>query len=232
MIFDKNGMNFIWYSCFALPVGAAVFALYYILSKAGIRREKLIAKCTVTFLSVASAGLAICLRGGNLLTNLVFWFFVLCTAADALLEIRFVPGMLLFGTAHFCLILWMAGRIPGTGRHLPPALWILVLLLLWMLLTAFVLLLFRKELRRLGRKRLPFCLYAALLAASLALGVSFPYAAGKPYLTLAVGTLCFFASDMMVGKATLSSLPCFLEKPTMGLYWGGLYLISAALWIA
>ncbi|MCI9144128.1 MAG: hypothetical protein HFH87_16170 [Lachnospiraceae bacterium] len=38
-------------------------------------------------------------------------------------------------------------------------------------------------------------------------------------------------SDMMVGKATLSSLPRWCQKPAMGLYWGGLYLISAALWI-
>lgn len=219
-------MNFVLYSCFALPPGAALYTLYFILLKAGLHRESLIAKCAVTFLSVASAGFAVCLKGGNPLAEPAFWFFVLCTGADALLEIRFVPGMLLFGGAHFCLIVWMVEMVSGGGNQM---VWTSVVV--WLPIYTFTLILFRKELQKLGRRRLPFCLYSALLSASFALGLTVPFVAGETYLTLALGILCFYVSDMMVGKATLSSLPRWCQKPTMGLYWGGLYLISAALWI-
>ena len=93
-------MSLALYSAFALPLWAALFALYFILRRAGLMGESLIAKCAGSFLAVASAGLALCLRGENPLAQWAFWFFVLCTGADALLEIRFVPGMLLFGGAH------------------------------------------------------------------------------------------------------------------------------------
>ena len=54
--------------------------------------ESLIAKCAGSFLAVGSAGLALALQGDNPLARAVFWFFVLCTLADALLELAFVPG--------------------------------------------------------------------------------------------------------------------------------------------
>lgn len=208
------------YACFALPLWAALFALYFILRKARLARQSLIAKCGGSFLAVASAGLALYLRGENPLAHWAFWFFVLCTGADALLEIRFVPGMLLFGAAHVCLIVWLWG--------LAPAGWFS--LVAWLLAYGATALLFRREIPRLGKLLVPFLLYPALLGASLALGVALPFTAGNSYWPLALGTACFYISDMMVAKSELSHLDESWQKPIMLLYWAALFLISTALW--
>lgn len=213
-------MNLALYSALALPLWGAMFALYFILRRAGLKKQSLIAKCGGSFLAVGSAGLALWLGGGNPLSQPVFWFFVLCTGADALLEIRFVPGMLLFGGAHLCLVVWLWGLAPaGWGS-----------LLLWALAYAVTAWLFRKELPTLGKLTVPFCLYPALLGASLALGLTLPFTAGGEYWPLAIGTLSFFVSDMMVAKSQLSHLGDFWQKPIMALYWGALYLIAWPLW--
>ncbi len=213
-------MNFAVYSAFALPLWGALFALYFILRRAGLQRESLIAKCAGSFLAVASSGLALYQKGENPLAAPVFWFFVLCMAADALLEIRFVPGMLVFGGAHGCLIFWLWGLAPGGWLSL----------LLWVLAYGAAAWLFRRELPKLGRLLAPFCLYPALLGASLALGLALPFSAGAAYWPLALGTLCFFVSDMMVAKSELSGLPPVWQKLVMVLYWTALYLIAAPLW--
>ncbi len=212
-------MSFGLYSLLALPLWGVQFALYFILRRAGLSRESLAAKCAGSFLAVASAVIAILQQGGNPLGEPVFWFFALCTAADALLELWFVPGMLVFGAAHFCLILWLWGLAPVTGWSL----------CLWLLAYGAALL-FRRELPKLGKLLVPFCLYPALLGASLALGAVLPFTAGAGYWPLAVGTLCFFVSDMLVAKGELCGLDPKWHKPVMLLYWAALYLISAVLW--
>ena len=68
------------------------------------------------------------------------------------------------------------------------------------------------------------------LGASLALGLTLPFTAGQTCSPLALGTLSFFVSDMMVAKSQLSHLEDFWHKPIMALYWGALYLIAAPLW--
>lgn len=213
-------MSFLMYSLCALPLWVAIFALYFILRRTGLMRESLIAKCAGSFLAIVSAGLGLYLNGSPPFMVPVFWFFVLCTAADALLEISFVPGMLLFGAAHGCLIVWLWG--------LAPVGW--VNLAVWLLAYCATAWLFRMELPKLGRLLLPFCLYPALLGASLALGVALPFTAGTEFWPVAAGTACFFVSDMMVAKGQLSGLDPKWHKPVMALYWGALYLISAALW--
>ena len=215
-------MGFLLYSVFALPLWCSSFALYFILRRAGLMCESLIAKCAGSFLSVASAGIGYCvIYGEPPLAHPGFWFFVLCTAADALLEISFVPGMLLFGAAHACLIVWLWGLAPVSWGSLA----------VWLISYAVVFWLFRKELPKLGKLLVPFCLYPALLGGSLALGAMLPFAAGADYWPLALGTLCFFVSDMMVAKSELSGLDPKWQKPIMLLYWGALYLISWAFWL-
>lgn len=213
-------MSFGLYSLLALPLWGVQFALYFILRRAGLNRESLTAKCAGSFLAVASAVIATMQQGRNPLGEPVFWFFALCTTADALLELWFVPGMLVFGAAHFCLILWLLGLAPVTGWSL----------CLWLLAYGAAALLFRRELPKLGKLLVPFCLYPALLGASLALGAVLPFTAGAYYWPLAVGTLCFFVSDMLVAKGELCGLDPKWHKPVMLLYWAALYLISAALW--
>ena len=146
-------MTLLAYSLVALPLWAAQFALYFFLRSAGRERESLIAKCAGSFLAVGSAGLALHLAGENPFSQVVFWFFLLCTIADALLEISFVPGMLVFGAAHVCLILWLWDLAA-------PAWWSLGL---WVGVYVLTAVLFRKELPTLGKLTVPFLLYPALL---------------------------------------------------------------------
>lgn len=208
------------FSCFILPLWAAFFALYFILRREKCMRESLIAKCGGSFLAVGSAGTALYLRGINPLTQPIFWFFLLCTAADALLEIHFVTGMLVFGTAHVCLVVWL-------WSITSPSWWSLAL---WGLAYAVSAYLFRRELPTLGKLLVPFCLYPGLLGASLALALPLPFLAGGAYWPAALGALCFFISDMMVAKGELSGLPPGYQKPVMLLYWAALYLIACPLW--
>lgn len=213
-------MDLLTYSVFAIPLWVAQFALYFYLRGARRPRKSLIAKCAGSFLAVGSAGFALRLAGENPFAQVIFWFFLLCTAADALLEISFVPGMLVFGAAHVCLIFWLWGLSSPTWWSL--ALWVAVYIL-----TAV---LFRKELPTLGKLTAPFLLYPALLGGSLALAAPLPFTAGAHWWPVALGCLLFYISDMLVAKNQLSRWPDKWQKPIMALYWAALYLISMGLW--
>ena len=213
-------MDLLTYSVFAIPLWVAQFALYFYLRSARRMRESLVAKCAGSFLAVGSAGFALRLAGENPFAQVVFWFFLLCTAADALLEISFVPGMLVFGAAHVCLIFWLWGLSAPTW-------WSLVLWVAVYILTAV---LFRKELPTLGKLTVPFLLYPALLGGSLALAAPLPFTAGARWWPVALGCLLFYISDMLVAKNQLSRWPDKCQKPIMALYWAALYLISVGLW--
>lgn len=213
-------MDLLTYSVFAIPLWVAQFALYFYLRSARRPRKSLIAKCAGSFLAVGSAGFALRLAGENPFAQVIFWFFLLCTAADALLEISFVPGMLVFGAAHVCLIFWLWGLSSPTWWSL--ALWVAVYIL-----TAV---LFRKELPTLGKLTAPFLLYPALLGGSLALAAPLPFTAGARWWPVALGCLLFYISDMLVAKNQLSRWPDKWQKPIMALYWAALYLISIGTW--
>ena len=214
-------MTLLTYSAFAIPLWVAQFAVYFYLRRAGMIKESLTAKCAGSFLAVGSAAFASIARGGVLQVPWVFWFFVLCTIADALLEINFIPGMLVFGAAHLCLILWLWGLTQ-------PSWWSLVLWVGVYLLTAV---LFRKELPTLGKLTAPFCLYPALLGGSFALAVPLPFLLGGSWWPVAVGATVFYISDMLVAKNQLSHWDKKWQKPIMALYWAALYLISVGLWL-
>lgn len=213
---------FVLYSCIAIPVWVAQFALYFFLRRAGRMKESLAAKCAGSFLAVGSAALGMAFSHEGPGTPWVFWFFVLCTIADALLEISFVPGMLVFGAGHVCLILWLWGLAT-------PSWWSLALWVAAYILTAI---LFRKELPTLGKLTAPFLLYPALLGGSLALGLPLVFLLGWEWWPVALGTLLFYISDMLVAKNQLAHWDDKWQKPIMALYWGALYLISMGVWAA
>ena len=212
---------FLIYSCIAIPVWVAQFALYFFLRRAGRMKESLAAKCAGSFLAVGSAALGMAFSQEGPGTPWAFWFFVLCTIADALLEISFVPGMLVFGAGHVCLILWLWGLAT-------PSWWSLAL---WVAVYVLTALLFRKELPTLGKLTAPFLLYPALLGGSLALGLPLVFLLGWEWWPVALGTLLFYVSDMLVAKNQLAHWDDKWQKPIMALYWGALYLISVGLWV-
>ena len=214
-------MTLLTYSAFAIPLWVAQFALYFYLRRAGMDKESLIAKCAGSFLAMGSAALGLLSQGELPLAQGIFWFFVLCTIADALLEISFVPGMLVFGAGHVCLILWLWGLAT-------PSWWSLVL---WLGAYGVTAVLFRKELPTLGKLTVPFCLYPALLGGSLAVAVPLPFLLGAKWAPVAVGAVLFYVSDMLVAKNQLSHWDKKWQKPIMALYWAALYLISLGLWV-
>lgn len=212
---------FLIYSCIAIPVWVAQFALYFFLRRAGRMKESLAAKCAGSFLAVGSAALGMAFSQEGPGTPWVFWFFVLCTIADALLEISFVPGMLVFGAGHLCLIVWLWGLAT-------PSWWSLAL---WVAVYVLAAILFRKELPTLGKLTAPFLLYPALLGGSLALGLPLVFLLGWEWWPVALGTLLFYISDMLVAKNQLAHWDDKWQKPIMALYWAALYLISVGLWV-
>lgn len=213
-------MPFALFSCFALPLWCVFFALYFILRKRGLLRQSLLAKCGGSFLSAASAGFAFYVDGQNPLAQSAFWFFILCTLADALLEIHFITGVVVFGAAHVCLSAWLWG-LGGFSWWNG---------LIWAAAMGAALLLFRKELPGMGWMALPCSLYVGILSASLALALPLPFLRGAGCWTAALAAASFFVSDMMVAKSQLGNLGDRRQKPIMALYWAALYLFSAAIW--
>ena len=207
---------FLIYSCIAIPVWVAQFALYFFLRRAGRMKESLAAKCAGSFLAVGSAALGMAFSHEGPGTPWVFWFFVLCTIADALLEISFVNGMLVFGAGHVCLILWLWGLAT-------PSWWSLALWVAAYILTAI---LFRKELPTLGKLTAPFLLYG-FAGGSLALGLrwcSCWAGSGGPWLwSFAVLHLRHAGGEKPAGPGTTSgrspSWPC-IGEPCTSSAWG------------
>lgn len=214
-------MLFVIFSLCVLLPWAVFFACYFWLRRAGMMRQSLAAKCAGSFLAVLSAGLGLHFQGISAVTRPIFWFFLLCMIADALLEISFVPGMLVFGAGHVCLIIALLGAGPVSWGLVIP---------LWLVILAAAVLLFRRELPGLGKLLPPFLIYAAILSGTLALGLSGMLRAVPSALVTGLGTLCFFVSDMMVAKMEIGNLPDRWQKPVMVLYWLALYLISFACW--
>lgn len=207
---------------FLLPLWDALFYLYFEAKRQKLRRAELVTKCAGTFLSVLSCGLGLALSEVFPLAQPFFWFFFLCMAADLLLELHFLTGMLVFAGAHACAIWTMAGEKLISLRWSLP---------LWLLLIALGCVLFRRELSKMKGKAVPFVLYYAVLASAAACALPAVLVCGNAqYLFWTVGMACFFCSDLMVAKSALSYLDPKWEKLVMLLYWAALLLISLWVW--
>lgn len=207
---------------FLLPLWAAIFYLYFEAKRQRARTPELVLKCAGTFLAVLSGGLGLALSGSFPLAQPLFWFFFLCMAADLLLELQFLVGMLVFAGAHACAI-WAMAR-----ENLISLRWTLPI---WAALVVLGCVLFRRELAKMKGKAVPFVLYFAILAAAAACALPAVFVGGQAdYLFWTVGFVCFFCSDLLVAKSALSHLDPKWEQPTMLLYWAALLLISLWVW--
>lgn len=207
---------------FLLPLWGAIFTLYFEAKRQRTRTPELVLKCAGTFLAVLCGGLGFSVSGEFPLAQPLFWFFLLCMAADLLLEIQFLVGMLVFAGAHACAI-WAMAR-----ENLISLSWSLPV---WVVLVVLGCVLFRRELAKMREKAVPFVLYFAILAAAAACALPAVFVTGQAdYLLWTVGFIFFFCSDLLVAKSALSHLDPKWEKPTMLLYWGALLLISLWVW--
>lgn len=215
-------MNYFVFSLIALPLLAAIGIIYFKMKRQGLWHWDILAKCGGTYITAACAGVGIWLGGENPLTHLVFWFTVLCMLADGLLEIHFISGMLVFGIAHVLLIIWMAPLL--TGHWLT--------LIIWTACMALMFLLFKKYLQPLKSMAIPYTIYAGILSATFAIGISLAFQQGGPMLLLGIGAAFFYSSDLLVAQGHFADTTNSQQYYVMISYWGALYLMASSMWFA
>lgn len=215
-------MTFPVFCLVIVPLWVVLFAIYFILKRAKLIKESLLAKCAGSFLAVSSGGVGLFLQGENPFLAPVFWFFVLCAAADVVLELNFVGGMVIFALGHGCLLVWLF------TLYSPP--W--YSLLLGVAAYGLVWLLFRKDIPKLGKLLVPFLVYPAVLSAELAVALPIVFLVSSQLWMIALGAVCFFVSDLMVAKGVITKVSLRFHKLTMVLYWSSLFLFSMALWVS
>lgn len=199
----------------------AMLVMQMFLKRLHKSRLSLVPKCTGSFLFVWMVVLAYTQHGQNPLESLLFWFLVICTIADGVIGVRFVLGMLIFGAAHVCLIIWSLQQ--AALSWVSVAVWVAVMAVMY----AF----FRKRLlQKMGKRSVAFVGYAGILTADFAVALSLCITAGSAYVLMPVGTLLFLVSDGFIAMELVDRRP-WQKYAVMILYWASLYLISLVPWI-
>ncbi len=214
-------MNLFTVSCIVIPLGLVIGVLYGIISHKKLGRLCIIPKLVCSAVFAALAILAVYDSGENPFLNLSAWAMMLFVLADGLIDINFICGALCFMAGHILIIIWLF--------PLSSSLWISAAI--FIIAMIIMILIFRKALIRDKAKAIPLIIYAASLCAEMSLAVTLPWAHGNAYIMLAVGSVCFFISDIFVGKHELLSVKKWENALIMVLYWSALYLYSATLWI-
>ena len=165
-------------------------------------------KCSATAMAVLTA-LWGCLQRGLPAHWVLLAGLIVCTAADGVLNVRFIPGGVLFGLGH---ILYM---VSFCLMHLPN--WRSVLLFLCMmgLATAGY---FRFQ-KRIGRRAPFFYAYAAVLSLMISM------AAAQTPLYFA-GALAFAFSDALLGYLLADRQHIYLDYVSLGAYYLGQFLLA------
>jgi len=203
----------------AIPIGIAIFYLYSNMDRERNKFHSIIVKCIGSFIPLSCAGLALSLKGENPFANLLFWFITLCVIADAVREYTFVSGMFIFGIAHVLFVIWLIMQESVTYINI----------IIWLVVVSVIFYIFRRMFKARGLDALPFCVYVIILAFIFSVSLTLPFTHPAVYIPIAVGTLMFITSDVIFGMQ-MNSRRVKFGKTVMFLYWGALYLISAALW--
>jgi len=196
--------------CFAVMV---VFYLLYEGSKFSDKFSKHVStvfKCTTTSCAVLLALYGAALHGGS--NWLLAAGLLICAVADGVLVYYFIPGMGIFGLGHiaYCAA-YLLKSPPGTLNFL--------LMAFLMTVVAFGALKFKN---RMGRRTVPFTLYAFILCVMLSLG-----ATQTPLLAL--GALFFIISDATLAKNILLGATRRQDYFSLGCYYLGQFLIAASI---
>lgn len=205
-----------------LPVIAAGGTLHFKMKEQTDKRWNILPKCLATWMMVCTSAVGIYQNGSRHAAACILISMILFLLADALLEIRFFWGMIVFAAGHFLLIGWFIVQ----GNFHPASLPI------WLFLLAGTLVLFRKELK--GGKENPLLylmiLYPAVLLAMTAMALTLPFTADERYTWAAVGAVLFAVSDMMVGKGFFKKLPPKLDFFALAMYYCGIFCLSMMTW--
>mgnify|MGYP003623523591 CR=1 FL=1 len=199
---------------------SSMLVMHLSLKKLKKPKLSIVPKCTGSFLFVWLVALAHVQHGANPFQSLLFWFLVICTVADGVIGVNFVAGMLIFGAAHICLIIWSLQQ--AAFSWIGAVVWAVVMLVMFLL--------FRGMLQKMGKQALAFVGYAGILVADFAVSLSLAVTAGPAYLLMPVGTLLFLVSDGFIAMELTDKKP-WQKYAVMTLYWASLYLISMVPWI-
>ena len=232
--------KFLWL-CFIVPVIAAGMVLHFKMKgqvkAAGYDQHSgsvtlgqqmwyIIPKCLSTWMAVFTAAAGLWQQKTDTYEH-AWWILaalILFMAADAFLEIKFYIGMAVFAAGHIILIAWIFSfgyfNIAGT-------------LIIWCLLIAAALVLFKKELVQFKEHPIQYLmmLYPAVLAAIIAAAVLMPQAMGTDFMPLAIGMILFGISDMLVGKNFFSPLGKGMNYVILILYYSGIECIALMTWM-
>lgn len=175
----------------------------------------------IFFKALGTVCAALIALGGAVAHGGAAWLCVaallLCAAADAALEIRFLSGMMLFAAGHVCYCLWYLHLGPVGVTHL-----LIFLMLLGLAIT--LLMLWRKSL---GRWLIPFSAYSVVLCLMGALSAGTGLILGQlSGLLLMLGGLMFVFSDVMVCRNLTHPTPLWLDVVSMAIYYGAQLLLG------
>jgi len=203
-----------------LIIIATMLVMHLTLKKLHKPKLSIVPKCTGSFLFVWLVLMAYVQHGENPFQSLLFWFFVICTIADGVIGVRFINGMLIFGAAHICLIIWSLQQ--AAFSWISVAVWAAVMIVMYLA--------FRKLLQKMGKRGPAFVGYAGILVADFAVALPLVVTAGPAYILMPIGTLLFLVSDGFIAMELIDRKP-WQQYAVMTLYWGSLYVISLVPWI-
>lgn len=196
---------------------AAVFGSVY-----GSRDEKagkriLVFKALATMCAAAPALWAAWFNGGRYLWTLAIGL-LLCMAADVLLEIWFLSGVIVFGGAHVCLIsAWFPMVVVRNYTIMFGAVIYLIFFIA-----------FHKWLPRLGHLKIPGIIYPALLGSMAALAFTFGVQSQNFHaITAAVGAGLFVVSDFILAyRALEQKKERIFRTAVLVCYFSAIYFIA------
>lgn len=214
-------MNLLIFSLCILPFLISVSIMFGIFKSKKLGKLAILPKCTGSAFFVLSAVVALLSKGENPFQSLMFWALITFAISDGLLDVHFLSGMAFFGAGHVLVIIWALQQGPFS--------WVSIVL--WLFAMLIVTVLFRKIIKKMKAKIIPFIIYAGVLIADSAIAFMLAFTVGPQYTLLSIGAAMFFVSDILVGKQELHENKPWENVILMILYWGALYMFSGVLWM-
>jgi hypothetical protein len=206
----------IWSFALGIPLMIVFLLLFGLTRKYSRSNWNIIAKCGGSYIAVITSLFVILSDGKNPLLSFIFWGLLLCCIADALLEIIFPVGTVVFGCAQ---VLFLAGFISvGT-----PPWWFYAI---WVLLYTVVILINLKQFLSIKEGRILFFIYPALLLAGVSAAVTLPIRFGVYYIPAAIGMILFAISDSLVAKSQSKKGGNIDGALIMITYYAAIYLLA------
>lgn len=208
-----------------IPVMAVCYCLYFYFRSRKRLCAKIAVKCGATSMCVLTALAGLLTTGQDAATSLLLWGIIFCMLGDGLLEVHFLTGMAAFGTGHVLLIAWIAGLYVSADA--PAA----ATAVLCAVLYIAALLMFRSQLRTLGKRLPAFLLYPLVLMGMASMAIMLPARFGIRALPLALGGALFAISDLLVAKGVFFGISPALDRFALAIYYIAVDCLALSAWL-